>query len=1504
VACTSSGTPTRDTWAPGVPDATDDDTQDPTGDWAIKPDLTDATQADLPGPTDADLADLADDGHAGQADLDDAAHDLLDDASTDSPDATEVDAETRPAADTEADTCAPPEAPWTRRPPRGSGPVVFSQLTPSATPAQSSLTLLNPMTVTVDLSGWTLSGDIAYTFPEGTRLDGRASLVLTAASWSGTWPRSTAPLAGLIEFRNPLGRLIDAVEFDAGPWPESPLPLAKSSPTAPSSFAESWQPALPLIEPHTPWRVSDVDALTAADPNFDDTSWPTVTTPVTVGAALSPASLTMTADNHVAAYLGQADGSDLRLVGRDREGDWTSPETFDLDIKPGDHLFFAAWEAPGDSGSPQMLIAQWRVGDKEDGTSRDTFEARLGPANANPGDALNALPPSPALLASLTASGWSEPAVSQPPNFPPWGFALGAFSLAEPLWLDTFDADSLTNREDTFALFRTRAPLASSSPDTSNPVAPRTWFRGEFDLPAAVLPHLPALEPTLTLTVDDGAIVFLNGLEVARTNLPETGPITATTPALRTITRPSPATLTLPVAPLRAGRNTLAIAVHQASPDVEPNPDLAFDATFTLGSRPIEYPPSDSPLVISEIMFHGPTEAVPDWLELTNISDAPVDATGFTLVDAVAMTLPSGLIIAPREAVVVTRNPSAFVALYPGITPVGSFSGNLASDGEQVTLLDPCGHIADRVPYLDGGRWPAAADGGGSSLELIDLRANNASPEAWAASDETDKTAWQQFVIDAPLTRSAVGPDGLWHELILGLLDDGEVLIDDVSLIEDPAGAARELIAHGNFEGLPMTAPALGSHVMGPWRALGTHATSRLIEDPDAPGNHVLALIATGPTEHMHNQLVTTLAAPLQDGLRYTLRFRARWRSGTDLLNSRLYFNRLARTHRVERPRTPGTPGAPNSTRLDNLGPTFDDLTLSPVVPTPEDPVEVAVHLADPDDVEAATLWTSVEGGPWTATPMSPSANGYWSTTLPPFGPYPSHSGATGPLVHFYIEATDTRAASSYFPARGPDARALFQVDDRNLASGPLPTLRVLMTEADAAIFYAPTEVMSNAPVAVTVVVDDPLSPQVAFDIATRPKGSERARMQPARFGHSLRFDPAAPFRGIFDNISLDRSEGVITGQRELLIDLLMADAGSVSAEYNDLAFLIAPRPEHTGPVILQTARFSDLMLASQFPDGDDGNLYEYELIYHPYTTDTGAPDGLKIPEPDGVVGAWFSELGLTLDPEAFRHIFLLKNNRSDDDFTPVAELCRVFALPEPEFRAALPDVIDIDQWLRAFALMTLSGAVDHFGAGAQHNVQLYARPEDGRILLFPHDLDFYPWSPDMPVVGSPDLARILAIPGQRRAYYGHLQNLLAHLDPATIDRWSDHLGDLLPAQPFASHGDFAKARGAYLTSGAPDSITAVFPFEPFALSSPSTLPHSFADGPLRLEGRGWIDIATIAVTKAGLPLPTTVTWLDDQRWQASLYLPRGTHDLLIEARGRRVNPIHDPIPVRITVTD
>src|SRR6185295_634501 len=170
------------------------------------------------------------------------------------------------------------------------------------------------------------------------------------------------------------------------------------------------------------------------------------------------------------------------------------------------------------------------------------------------------------------------------------------------------------------------------------------------------------------------------------------------------------------------------------------------------------------------------------------------------------------------------------------------------------------------------------------------------------------------------IAQNVFGPT-VWNEFVLGLLDAGECFIDDVHVIESPLSAPVEMLQNGSFES-GLTA----------WRALGDHSASQVIVEPGNPGNHVLHLKSTGPTDHMHNNLETTYAGgrAVVTGREYQISFRAKWLAGNNRLNTRLYFNRVAKTTVLPKSSYRGTPGAFNSVFTTNLGPTFDSLRHSP----------------------------------------------------------------------------------------------------------------------------------------------------------------------------------------------------------------------------------------------------------------------------------------------------------------------------------------------------------------------------------------------------------------------------------------------------------------------------------------------------------------------------------------------------------------------------------------------
>ncbi len=145
-------------------------------------------------------------------------------------------------------------------------------------------------------------------------------------------------------------------------------------------------------------------------------------------------------------------------------------------------------------------------------------------------------------------------------------------------------------------------------------------------------------------------------------------------------------------------------------------------------------------VVINEIMFH-PQWPEAEYVELFNTSATQAfDLSGWRF-NGLDYTFPNGAIIAPRGFLVLARNRAAFSTAYgPGIAVFDVFGGNLQSDGETLSLLQPEGMpgvftVVDRVRYEAASPWPLAA--AGAALQLRDPAQDNSRVANWAVGSTT-----------------------------------------------------------------------------------------------------------------------------------------------------------------------------------------------------------------------------------------------------------------------------------------------------------------------------------------------------------------------------------------------------------------------------------------------------------------------------------------------------------------------------------------------------------------------------------------------------------------------------------------------------------------------------------------------------------------------------------------------------------------------------------------------
>lgn len=291
-----------------------------------------------------------------------------------------------------------------------------------------------------------------------------------------------------------------------------------------------------------------------------------------------------------------------------------------------------------------------------------------------------------------------------------------------------------------------------------------TYFRRTFTLASSeVVTSLAA-----SLLRDDGVVVYINGTEVLRDNMPS-GAMSYTNFAsanASSVEQTNRLARTIgAVGALRAGENVVAVEVHQANAS---STDLYFDlsltaqfdaysalagstsipvtndltvlarsydgadwsplsqATLALSHAPVDY----SPLRVSELLYAPPTPSASSgysnddfsWLEIRNTGSTALNLSGVRFAAGITHTFTSSVLSAGAR-LVLAKNPAAFATRYDtnGVNLVAWSSGNLARKGETLSLVDPNG--TNILTFTYSNTWYPSSYNTGHSLVAVDLAA-------------------------------------------------------------------------------------------------------------------------------------------------------------------------------------------------------------------------------------------------------------------------------------------------------------------------------------------------------------------------------------------------------------------------------------------------------------------------------------------------------------------------------------------------------------------------------------------------------------------------------------------------------------------------------------------------------------------------------------------------------------------------------------------------------------
>jgi hypothetical protein len=631
---------------------------------------------------------------------------------------------------------------------------------------------------------------------------------------------------------------------------------------------------------------------------------------------------------------------------------------------------------------------------------------------------------------------------------------------------------------------------------------------------------------------------------------------------------------------------------------------------------------------------------------------------------------------------------------------VDSLSGNV-----EVLMI-----TADEVTYYDGGRWPSWADGQGASLELRDPDSDNDTPDAWADSDESGKTAWEQFSFTINGNDSNYRHDQV-NVFDLLLLNRGEVLIDDL----DVSIGGTNRLSNNGFESGESN-----------WRFLGNHVRSFVTTSDRHYGSRSLHLIATGHGDPGANRINQSLSSVTTSTV--TFSGWARWLRGCRFLllrtsrqQSPVQPPRPAHSFELTMPLDLGTPGRQNTAFVSNRGPDILDVQHAPVIPLGGEPIAVTARVADNDGVDRVILYYRSEGSAVFATTEMVDdgsgndlidGDGIFTGTIP--------GASSGTMRAFYIEAYDG-SASTRFPTKldpsadVPDRTCLVRVGD-TLLSTRFATYRIWLSD-DVINTFRSRPNLSNELMDCTFVYNNT---EVFYNVGLRYRGSPFIRSGSGRdprdrYAYRIDFNPDRKFHGR-EEMNLDNTEGSERGP-------LQERASYWFFKQMGLQF---STQEYVRPIINGRSNgiYDDVQkidgdyIDRWFPDDNQGYIHKID-DYFEYSADgtgySNLDEGLKY------------DSSHPLLKETYRWGFEKRSHRENDNWDHLFDFAVAMNTrsSSSNYQQTIESVIHPEHFARVLAIRHAVGDWDSYGySRGKNNAFYYALPE-GKWYLLPWDIDF-----------------------------------------------------------------------------------------------------------------------------------------------------------------------------------
>jgi hypothetical protein len=416
-----------------------------------------------------------------------------------------------------------------------------------------------------------------------------------------------------------------------------------------------------------------------------------------------------------------------------------------------------------------------------------------------------------------------------------------------------------------------------------------------------------------------------------------------------------------------------------------------------------------------------------------------------------------------------------------------------------------------------------------------------------------------------------------------------------------------------------------------------------------------------------------------------------------------------------------GTPGRANSVAQTNIPPMIFDVVHIPAVPTPTNAVTIRARIVDEEtnNIVVTLYWRNAS----TTTP--PAFN-----VLPMYDDGAHNDGLSGDMifaaqippltnntiVEFYVEATDGLGQSRTWPAPayetngvvlGQVANALYQVDINTTATYKQPIYRLIMTAAERQELQSiwGDDNLSrriNAEMNGTFIATDDTGTDVRYLCGFRNRGNGTRGATPHNFRVNIPNDRRWKGQQAFNLNTMYTHSQVMGTVMFRKAGLPVEDSFFVRVRVNGVDLANSGGPQYGCYVHLEELNTD--WAQNHYPLDGGGNLYRCMRVANLRYLGTN----------------WVSYT-------TGGYNYSKQSNKSENDWSDLFNLTYTLDYtPDSNWHAAVSQVIDVLQWQRYFAVMSLVG----FGEtalgsdGTADDYTIYRGEIDTRFKIIPHDND------------------------------------------------------------------------------------------------------------------------------------------------------------------------------------